>query len=97
MVRAEQETGKRWQQFRRTPCCAAPEGHAADQKQHTPCNQFHEAAVRGRPGAELLIKNRTFDSDKVYRQCLVNSRRMLRDREYWGLFADKEDCILPLQ
>jgi hypothetical protein len=41
--------------------------------------------------------DRTFNSDEVYGQCLINARRMLRDREYWELFCDKEDFTPPLQ
>jgi hypothetical protein len=49
------------------------------------------------PVAEQHANNRTFNSDEVYRQCLVNARRMLRDREYWGLFGTQEDFEPPLQ
>lgn len=41
--------------------------------------------------------DRTFNSDEVYRQCLVDFRRMLRDREFWGLVAREEDFEPPLQ
>lgn len=34
--------------------------------------------------------------DETWLQCLVNSRRMLRDREYWSLFARAEDFTAPL-
>jgi len=47
--------------------------------------------------AEQHTNDRTFSSDEVYRQCLVNARRMLRDREYWGLFANEEDFTPALQ
>jgi hypothetical protein len=35
-------------------------------------------------------------SGEAYSQCLVDARRMLRDREYWGLFADDAYFIPPL-
>jgi hypothetical protein len=47
--------------------------------------------------AEKHANDRTFDSDEVYRQCLVNARRMLRDREYYGLFDSEEDFPPALQ
>jgi hypothetical protein len=28
-----------------------------------------------------------FDADGVYQQCLVDARRMLRDRDYWHLYS----------
>jgi hypothetical protein len=37
--------------------------------------------------AEERANDLTFNSDEVYRQCLIDARRMLRDREYWGLFG----------
>jgi hypothetical protein len=47
--------------------------------------------------AEENANDQTFNSDEVYRQCLVNARRMLRDREYWCLFSPDEDFTPPLQ
>ena len=47
--------------------------------------------------AEEHGNDRTFNSDEVYRQCLVDARRMLRDQEYWALFADEEYFTPPLQ
>jgi hypothetical protein len=47
--------------------------------------------------ADQQGKDRTFNSDEVHRQCLVNARRMLRDREYWGLFGSEEDFTPALQ
>jgi hypothetical protein len=47
--------------------------------------------------AEQHANDRTFSSDEVYRQCLVDARRMLRDREYWELSGGKEDFSPPLQ
>jgi hypothetical protein len=32
--------------------------------------------------AEQRAKDRTVSFDEVYRQCLIDARRMLRDREY---------------
>jgi hypothetical protein len=34
--------------------------------------------------------DKNFDTDATYRQCLADSRRMLRDREYWALFGPDE-------
>ena len=47
--------------------------------------------------AEERAKDPIFNSDKVYQQCLADARRMLRDREYWGLFAPDEDFPPLLQ
>jgi|RhiMetdeSRZDD1v2_1073273.scaffolds.fasta_scaffold97375_2 hypothetical protein len=47
--------------------------------------------------AEKRANDQTFNSDEMYRQCLVDARRMLRDREYWGLFCPDEDFTPPLQ
>jgi hypothetical protein len=47
--------------------------------------------------AEQYAKGRAFNSDEVYRQCLIDARRMMRDREYWGLFGSEEDFTPPLQ
>jgi hypothetical protein len=40
--------------------------------------------------------DRNFNPDEAYRQCLVDARRMLRDREYWELFAPDEYFTPPL-
>jgi hypothetical protein len=47
--------------------------------------------------AEERANDPTFNSDEVYQQCLADARRMLRDREYWGLFAPDEDFPSLLQ
>jgi hypothetical protein len=47
--------------------------------------------------ADKKGNDRAFNSDEVYRQCLIDARRMLRDREYWGLFGSEEDFTLALQ
>ena len=47
--------------------------------------------------AEERANDQTFNSDEAYRRCLVDARRMLRDREYWGLFAPDEDFPPLLQ
>ena len=41
--------------------------------------------------ADDLANDPGFDSDRVYLQCLVNARRMLRDIEYWSLFDRAEN------
>ena len=65
---------------------------AADEEMANAMTEFIYVAV-----AEQHANDRTFSSDEVYRQCLLNARRMLRDREYWALFADEEDFTPPLQ
>jgi hypothetical protein len=47
--------------------------------------------------AEQHANDRAFNPDEVYRQCLVNARRMLRDPEYWGFFGNGVDFEPPLQ
>ena len=45
--------------------------------------------------AEKRADDPTFDPDETYRQCLVDARRMLRDREYWALaMGDDQDFSL---
>jgi hypothetical protein len=65
---------------------------AADEKMASHMAEAIYGAV-----AEKHAEDRTFSSDEVYRQCLINARRMLRDREYWGLFMGKQDFTPPLQ
>ena len=55
------------------------------------------AAVSYNAVVEQHANQLTFNAEEVYRQCLVNARRMLRDREYWGLFGSEEDFTPPLQ
>jgi hypothetical protein len=65
---------------------------AADEKMANDMAEAIYGAV-----AEKHAKDRTFNSDEVYQQCLVNTRRMLRDREYWSLYGAEEDFLPPLQ
>lgn len=65
---------------------------AADEKMANAMAEVIYGAV-----AEKHANDQAFSSDEVYRQCLVNARRMLRDREYWGLFWSEEDFTPALQ
>ncbi len=54
-------------------------------------------AIYGAVAEERANDDPTFNSDKAYQQCLADARRMLRDREYWRLFAPDEDFPPLLQ
>jgi hypothetical protein len=71
--------------------CRRPLSIAADEEMANAMAEWIYCAV-----AEERASDQTFNSDEVYQQCLVDVR-MLRDREYWGLFAPDEDFPPLLQ